>query len=400
MSYNKNKLIKQYISLLVEQQAYSSSVVGSFQVYLDMDGVLADFDNAVKGTKGYPEAKEQLNGVLRGMPELAKLTEDELKVRLQGPQTDPGLKALKKAFNNYRAKKYEIAGKDGFFLNLPEMPGAKELIKGVASVTGRLPHILTAPMTSSQNCEKEKKAWIEQHFAGLYDGFYCTQEKWKFAQGNKSNVLIDDRTKYTTSFDKAGGTAIFYKGNVNDALRQLKDIVDNNNKNDSQQQQASSSSVNVVAENPIDNIEKANNDNKKPAVSYTALVLSRGDHERLLQAFPVEQGWEPIAHHVTLNMGSYKGNRQLLGHKFIINCVSVCKNDLVSASRVNLPPEVTSANAIPHITLAVNRTAGGKPVMSNKLDWSQEARLRGSVSVQGTLIEVEQGNNEKFSDDY
>ena len=394
MSYKKNNLIKQYISLLVEQQANNSSN-NNIQVYLDMDGVLADFDNAVKNTKGYPEAKEQLNGVLRGMPELAKLSEDELKVRLQGPQTDPGLKALKKAFNNYRAKKYEIAGKDGFFLNLPEMPGAQELVKGVAAITGRLPHILTAPMTSSQNCEQEKKAWIEQHFAGLYDGFYCTQEKWKFAQQNKSNVLIDDRTKYTTSFDRAGGTAILYKGNVNDALKQLQDIVSNS---------GAINTANVVNEvTPMDNINQANNtgNGSKPSISYTALVLSRPDHERLLEAFPVIEGWEPIAHHVTINLGSYKGNnRQALGQKFVIGILSTCSNELVSACRVSLPEGISSANPVPHITMYVNKAAGGKPAMSNKLDWSQEVRLRGALQVQGTLIEVAHGNNEKFSDEY
>jgi len=262
-------------------------------------------------------------------------------------------------------------------------------------LTGKKPHILTAPMDSNKQCAEEKKAWIEQHFAGLYDGFYCTQEKWKFAQQNKSNVLIDDRTKYTTSFDRAGGTAILYKGNVNDALKQLQDIVNNT---------TTDSTTNVVNEvTPMDNINQANNtgNGSKPSISYTALVLSRPDHERLLEVFPSqEEGWEPIAHHVTINLGSYKGNRQLLGQKFVIGILSTCSNDLVSACRVSLPEGISSANPVPHITMYVNKAAGGKPAMSNKLDWSQEVRLRGALQVQGTLIEVAHGNNEKFSDEY
>lgn len=384
-----NKILKEFVQLVIEQQQEQNQ---SVQVFLDMDGVLADFDKAIYSNKDYLNSKQTLNNVLKGMPELAKLSEDELKVRLRGLQKDPGLKALKTAFDNYRAKKYEIAGKDGFFLNLEEMPGAKELITGVTSITGIKPNILTAPIQSSrETCEREKAAWMQQHFGGLYNEFICDRNKAKYAARNPKNVLIDDREKYTGSWERAGGTAIFYKGNASAALNELKKIVSINNV----PPQA------VVGEQ---NMKPRNNDETKPimkVVSYTALVLSRKEHDRLLQLIPSPNGWEKIAHHVTINMGPWNGNAALLGKTFPIKVISHCQNDMVSACRVALSSdEIKSKNDVPHITMSINRVAGAKPFMSNKLDWTTEGKFRGTVMTEGTLIEVSQADNGKFSDEY
>ncbi len=224
---NNNKLIKTYIKeyLTVKEQIESqTSVKSSVIVFLDMDGVLADFDKAMKSSNKVAEEKQKLVGVLKATPELAKLSEDELKARLKGPQTEPSLKALKKAFQQYSAVKYGLAGQEGFFMNLEEMPGAKELIQGVADITGNLPNILTAPVQGS-HCEKEKKLWMFKHFNGMFDKFYCDPDKGSYAQGNPNNVLIDDRTKNTIPFERNGGTSIFYSGDVNDALSKVQDIV-------------------------------------------------------------------------------------------------------------------------------------------------------------------------------
>jgi len=60
-------------------------------------------------------------------------------------------------------------------------------------------------------------------------------------------------------------------------------------------------------------------------------------------------------------------------NEYQVKVIAVGKNDMVLAIQVLLPASITSANKYPHITLAVNRKAGGKPVMSNNLgidDWS------------------------------
>lgn len=389
-----NEILKEFVQLVIEQQQETQGQTSSpVQVYLDMDGVLADFDKAIYSNKDYLNSKQTLNNVLKGMPELAKLSEDELKVRLRGPQKDPGLKALKSAFENYRSKKYEIAGKDGFFLNLEEMPGAKELINGVTAITGVKPNILTAPIQSSrETCEKEKSAWMQQHFGGLYNKFFCDLNKAKYAQRNPGNILIDDREKYTGPWERAGGTAIFYKGNASAALSELKKIVAVN----------SVPPEAIVGEQMSMKSKNKELEETKPlkVVSYTALVLSRKEHNRLLQLIPPPEGWEKIAHHVTLNMGPWNGDPMLLGKTFPIQVISHCQNDMVSACRVALSDEVKTKNDVPHITMSVNRVAGAKPFMSNKLDWTTEGKFRGTVMTEGTLIEVSQADNNKFSDEY
>lgn len=105
-------------------------------------------------------------------------------------------------------------------------------------------------------------------------------------------------------------------------------------------------------------------------MSYTAVVLDQNSHQKLLSFFPPDQGWEPIAHHMTINMGDpSKGPAEKwLGQKVEITVISHAKDELVEA--VGVECDVPSLNAIKHITVSVNREAGGKPFFSNKLkDW-------------------------------
>ncbi len=149
-------------------------------------------------------------------------------------------------------------------------------------------------------------------------------------------------------------------------------------------------------------IEAATVNKKKNNVSYTALVLSREDHNKLLAHLSgmYPNDWEVIAHHITLNMGSWKGDPNLIGQQYNIPVVSFAKDGLVAAVGVKMNETGLPSKNNPHITIAVNRVAGGKPVMSNNLDWTMETQLETPIIVVGTLLEVEQGNNDKFSDEY
>lgn len=212
------KMIKEYVDLLVTEAFEGANV----QCYLDMDGVLADFSKGVANNTGGDTNtyKITFDKLLSQFPEFVDLADDELKKRLAGPQADPGMKALKKAWQSYRNQKYAVAGMPGFFLNLPIMAGAREMVQQVISLTGKLPAILTAPIEGdTAQCEAEKKAWVEKNLAGLYDGFFCTQNKEAYANSNA--ILIDDRTKYTTKFEAAGGTAILHTSPA-DTIAKLK----------------------------------------------------------------------------------------------------------------------------------------------------------------------------------
>ncbi len=103
--------------------------------------------------------------------------------------------------------------------------------------------------------------------------------------------------------------------------------------------------------------------------SYTAVVIDEASRAKLLAHFPAPDGWEILAHHCTINMGRAKDFVQdHLGKTVHLIADAFSQNEKVMAVRVKT--EVPSENATKHITVAVNRGAGGKPFMSNILtDW-------------------------------
>lgn len=107
---------------------------------------------------------------------------------------------------------------------------------------------------------------------------------------------------------------------------------------------------------------------------YTAINLDEESKTKLVRHLIgyIPTGWEIIAHHMTINMGPIdKGpikDRKFIGTSVEVEVDAIAADDKVIAVRVKTP--IPSNNKIKHITVAVNRTNGGKPVMSNDLtDW-------------------------------
>jgi hypothetical protein len=126
-------------------------------------------------------------------------------------------------------------------------------------------------------------------------------------------------------------------------------------------------------------------------MSYTAIVLTDESHRLLLNKFKeaIPSSWEMIAHHVTLHMGSPDREEVIMilqDNSYEFDVIGVAKDDKVIAARVALPASMKSSNKIPHVTIAVNRKAGGKPVMSNNL--SNWIMLPNPFKISGTLEEV------------
>lgn len=192
-------------------------------IYFDMDGVLADFSGAVHKNPKVQEAEEALYQLLRLKPELVDMHHDELKDVLRGPQEDPVMKKIKKAFHRYRGRTYRVAAEPGHFVGLEVLPGAVQMMKTAANLTGKLPHILTAPMESNEKCEEEKREWVETHLSGLFDDFQCTQNKHHFAK-SEYDILIDDRPKYVNKFRGAGGQAILHT-DPSETVQELQELV-------------------------------------------------------------------------------------------------------------------------------------------------------------------------------
>lgn len=122
--------------------------------------------------------------------------------------------------------------------------------------------------------------------------------------------------------------------------------------------------------------------------SYTAVVLRDAERAKLLSAYPAPEGFEPIAHHMTINMGPASNGpaANMLGQEAVLKIISVASDDKVMA--VEVETNVPSINKRKHITIGVNRAAGGKPVQSNNLaNWRSVPPLQ----IHGIVAEVAVG---------
>jgi nicotinic acid mononucleotide adenylyltransferase len=159
-------------------------------VYLDMDGVLADFFGGVEYLFGVDHWKE--------------LTNDKTK-------------DLKKQVID------RITGTD-FFAVLPKFPTADQLIDMVKKFTGGKFSINTSPLRGdNENSSKYKKIWISNNIEQP-DEIIVTGRKESYAKDKASgtpNILIDDRPINIQKWQAAGGYGILYQAN-RDSLEKVK----------------------------------------------------------------------------------------------------------------------------------------------------------------------------------
>lgn len=122
-------------------------------------------------------------------------------------------------------------------------------------------------------------------------------------------------------------------------------------------------------------------------ISYSAVVLNEKSRERVLKRFKdyIPDGFEIIAHHMTINMGEiHPEYEKYLGVKVGLKIEEIAMNEKVIAVGVS---GFKSKNEKPHITLAVDRSAGGKPKMANDLkNWE---KLKRPMYISGDVKEVE-----------
>jgi hypothetical protein len=137
------------------------------QIYLDCDGVLADFDTSAEAILGMPSAAfEQL----RGAGQFWK----------------------------------RLAAADGFFEHLGLMPDAGELYEAVKA---KAPIILTG-MPHGDWAEPQKRAWAARHFPGV--PMITTSAALKREYCHPGDVLVDDRDQHRGAWEAAGGVFIHH----------------------------------------------------------------------------------------------------------------------------------------------------------------------------------------------
>lgn len=155
-------------------------------VYLDMDGVLADF-----------------------FGQIAKA--HDVKYWREIHRKEMGID--------------QIAQEPGFFESLPPMPNASNLMHNVIKLAGKF-SILSSPLLSDVEQSSEEKAdWLRKYLrkhqpqAVIFD-----HEKYKFARqaDGTPNILIDDWDTNINLWEANGGIGILYKdSDWKDAIHEL-----------------------------------------------------------------------------------------------------------------------------------------------------------------------------------
>ena len=149
-------------------------------LFLDCDGVLADFDAGAKALLGTSTAAFQER---HGQREFWK----------------------------------RLARARNFYGELPEMPDARRLFEAVRHLE---PTILTG-LPLGRWAAPQKVEWVARHFPGV--AIITTMAREKHQHMEPGDVLVDDRENHRDLWEKAGGVFIHHK-NAEESLRELAEI--------------------------------------------------------------------------------------------------------------------------------------------------------------------------------
>lgn len=164
------------------ETALSASTVPGRTLYIDLDGVMADFDGAFPAIFGLDHRS---------------LADEEMWLRINGHAS--------------------------FFRDLPPMPGAIDFFRSVEHLQ---PVILTAcPKSNYAHVAGQKRAWVREHLSqtclvlpvlgGRHKALFMHQH---------GDVLIDDWGKNCEAWTAAGGIAIKHEGDWIDTRTALSNV--------------------------------------------------------------------------------------------------------------------------------------------------------------------------------
>lgn len=147
------------------------------RLFLDLDGVLADFDAGVEALLGMSAA----------------------------------------AYEAKRSKRdfwFRLMRADDFYGTLPEMADARTLFDAVAHLE---PTILTG-LPIGKWAAPQKERWVAEHFPGT--PIITTMARDKHKHMHPGDVLVDDRENHRATYEEAGMVFIHHK-NARDSLSRL-----------------------------------------------------------------------------------------------------------------------------------------------------------------------------------
>jgi hypothetical protein len=150
------------------------------QLFLDCDGVLADFDQGATAILGMaPKAFEKRHGLGRFWAKLASAPD--------------------------------------FYFSLPLLPGATDLFEAVKHLD---PVILTG-LPQGNWAADQKVRWAAQHFPGTR--IITTMARNKRNHGKPGDVLVDDMLKHAGLWEEMGGIFVHHKS-VDETLQKLREF--------------------------------------------------------------------------------------------------------------------------------------------------------------------------------
>jgi len=182
------------VTLTKSEESCKGESMGEFKVkklYLDMDGVLADFDRGVVEILGL-EAHDQ-----------GKATPEENRIMYE-----------------------TMRNADHFYGRLELMPGAEKLFNCMRERFGDRCEILSGipkPHRGILTAGEDKVEWMRRLLSkDIVMNIVYRAEKIKYCTG-KDCILIDDYAKNIAEWEQAGGTGILYR-NADDVLKTLDEM--------------------------------------------------------------------------------------------------------------------------------------------------------------------------------
>jgi 5'(3')-deoxyribonucleotidase len=162
-------------------------------LYLDMDGVLADFFGSWAQQHGVSSYKDIPNSEV----------------------------AINELANSSAEQVYQ------FFKDLKPLTGGMRIIMWLND--NNIPFtVLSAPLRGpfSSASIKAKKDWLDEYNPGTSSDAIFTAAKYKYAtQNGEPNVLVDDYGKYLNAWSNAGGIAVKHEDSgVANTIRELEKI--------------------------------------------------------------------------------------------------------------------------------------------------------------------------------
>jgi predicted kinase len=190
-----------YLLELLPFLAAPKRAVGGPQLYLDLDGVFADFDGFIEkefGIKGNRENEQpDFWDIVRGYDKRCSIC-----------RKDEGS-------HGNRPDHRFVSGR--LYFDMSPLPGAQDLW---AALTPLRPIILTGCPYSIETAAQDKKEWVKKYLDPDVQVITCKSRN-KYLYMRPGDVLLDDWPKYRDLIEGFGVKFIHYKGDNKDAVAQI-----------------------------------------------------------------------------------------------------------------------------------------------------------------------------------